>query len=77
MHAVGAGWAAAGSTTIVRSGTGHSATVTRDGSGTVRVEQKGRDHATLAVQSGDGSRLDIAQVTPAVAATASTSAEST
>ena len=50
-----------GSTTIVRTGSGHTADVTRDGDGTVRVEQHGRDHATLAVQSGDGSRLAISQ----------------
>ena len=52
----------AGRTSIVRSGTGHTATIRRtDENGTIHLEQHGRDHATLAVQSGDGSRLVIDQ----------------
>lgn len=48
--------------TVVRSGTGHSATLTRtDEDGTIHLEQHGRDHAALAVQSGDGSKLVIEQ----------------
>ena len=51
-----------GRTTIVRSGTGHTAMITRtDPDGTVHLEQHGQDHATLAVQSGDGSKLAIDQ----------------
>lgn len=49
-------------TTVVRSGSGHSATLTRtDEDGTIHLEQHGRDHAALAVQSGDGSKLVIEQ----------------
>lgn len=48
--------------TVVRSGSGHSATLTRtDEDGTIHLEQHGRDHAALAVQSGDGSQLVIDQ----------------
>ena len=48
--------------TVVRSGSGHSATLTRtDADGTIHLEQHGRDHAALAVQSGDGSKLVIEQ----------------
>ncbi len=48
--------------TVVRSGSGHSATLTRtDEDGTIHLEQHGRDHAALAVQSGDGSKLVIDQ----------------
>jgi len=48
--------------TVVRSGSGHSATLTRtDEDGTIHLEQHGRDHAALAVQSGDGSKLVIEQ----------------
>lgn len=47
--------------TIIRSGTGHRALVRREGDGTVRVEQHGKDHAALAIQSGDGSSLYIDQ----------------
>jgi hypothetical protein len=48
--------------TIVRSGSGHSATLKRtDANGTIHFEQHGRDHAALAVQSGDGAKLVIDQ----------------
>lgn len=48
--------------TVVRSGSGHSASLTRaDADGTIHLEQHGRDHAALAVQSGDGSKLVIEQ----------------
>jgi hypothetical protein len=53
---------AAGQTTIVRSGSGHTATVTRtDPDGTIHLEQHGEGHAALAVQSGRGGRLVIDQ----------------
>ena len=48
--------------TIVRTGTGHSADLVRtDGDGTVHLEQHGRDHAAMSVQSGNGDRLTIDQ----------------
>jgi len=48
--------------TVVRSGSGHSAAITRaDEDGVIHLEQHGRDHAALAVQSGDGSKLVIEQ----------------
>jgi len=50
-----------GKTTIIRTGEGHTARIVRQGDGTVRVEQHGKDHAALAVQSDDGSELDIEQ----------------
>jgi hypothetical protein len=52
-----------GKTTIIRSGTGNTATIVRrdDPDGTIRLEQHGRDHAALAVQSGSGEKLAISQ----------------
>ena len=48
--------------TVVRSGSGHSAALKRtDTDGTIHLEQHGRDHVALAVQSGDGSKLVIEQ----------------
>ncbi len=35
--------------------------VRNDPDGTIRLEQRGKDHATLAVQSGTGEVLDIRQ----------------
>ena len=49
-------------TTIIRSGSGHTATVTRtDPDGTIHLEQHGEDHAAVTVQSGSGGRLVIDQ----------------
>lgn len=51
-----------GRTTIVRSGTGHKSSVSQhDPMGTLHVEQHGEDHATIAVQSGNGDKLVINQ----------------
>lgn len=51
-----------GRTTIVRSGIGHTATVSQhDSQGTLHLEQHGQDHAVIAVQSGNGDRLVIDQ----------------
>jgi hypothetical protein len=52
----------AGRVTIIRSGSGHKATVVRnDADGTILLEQHGKDHAALSVQSGTGERLVIRQ----------------
>ena len=49
-------------TVIVRSGTGHRATVSqRDPAGTVHIEQHGKDHASAVVQSGCSDKLRISQ----------------
>lgn len=52
-----------GKTTIIRSGTGNTATIVRhnDADGTIRLEQHGKNHAALAVQSGSGEKLAISQ----------------
>ncbi|GGD89080.1 hypothetical protein GCM10011515_05950 [Tsuneonella deserti] len=48
--------------TIVTDGSGNRrTTVQNDPEGTIRLEQHGKDHAALAVQSGSGSKLDISQ----------------
>ena len=53
---------AQGQTTIVRSGSGHTATITRtDPDGTIHLEQHGEGHAALAVQQGSGGQLAIGQ----------------
>ena len=48
--------------TIVTSGTGHSRVIVQnDADGTIRLDQRGKDHAVLAVQSGSGGSLAISQ----------------
>ena len=49
-------------TTFIRTGIGHTAVVSRtDPDGTVHIEQHGKDHASVAVQSGSGGDLRIDQ----------------
>lgn len=57
----GAG-AESGKTTVIRTGSGHSATIVRSvPDGTIRLEQRGKDHAALAIQSGRDEDLSISQ----------------
>jgi hypothetical protein len=49
-------------TIVIRSGSGHSSHIVQaDPQGVMHIEQHGRDHATLAVQSGTGDHLVIRQ----------------
>ena len=51
-----------GRTTTVRSGTGHTSQIEQhDPQGTIHLEQHGKDHVAMAVQSGNGDRLIIDQ----------------
>ncbi len=49
-------------TTVIRSGSGHSHLIVQnDADGTIHLEQHGKDHAAVAVQSGSGEGLSIEQ----------------